>query len=151
MGIKKNSIRIAAQFLKKIGVLAAVPVIIKNGKGEILLGKRSKKMPMFPSMWGLPGGIINYKESLEDAAKREVKEEIGVEVKVLRYGKPWMYFPTKDFPVQSLNIPTYCKITKGSPKPKDETSEIKWFPLKKVKKMKLAYNQEKLLKQEGLI
>jgi 8-oxo-dGTP diphosphatase len=151
MGIKKESLKIASQILRNRNIMVAVPVIIKNSKGEILLGKRNKKMPLYPSMWNLPGGIIYFKESLEEAAKREAKEEIGVEVKVLRYGKPWMYFPTEECPTQSLNIPTYCKIIKGSVKAEDETSEVKWFSPKKIKNMKLAYNQKKLLKQEGLI
>ena len=48
-------------FLKIFGLkrpIVGVPVIIKNEKGEILLGKRSENLGFFPGCWGLPGGML---------------------------------------------------------------------------------------------
>jgi mutator protein MutT len=151
MGIKIKIINFAIRFLKNRQVLAGAPAIILNSKKEILLGKRSKNLPYYPSLWGLPGGVIEYKESAENAVKRELREEMGIIVKIIKTGKPCMIFPSKEYPFQVLEIPFYCKILKDKPKAKDETSEIKWFKPKEIKKMKLAYSHKQILKQEGLI
>ncbi|PPA72508.1 NUDIX hydrolase [Jeotgalibacillus proteolyticus] len=63
---------------KKIGHdpvnLVGVTVVVFNHSGNILLQKR------MDGMWGLPGGLIELGESTEDAGRREVKEETGVEI-----------------------------------------------------------------------
>ena len=127
MSIIKSSIHIASNILRNRYAMVGVAAIIKNKNGQILLGKRSKNIPFYPSMWGLPGGIVEYGETIQQTIKREIKEEIGVEIKVLKYGKPFIHLPNKKCRIHSLNIPAYCKITKGTPKAKDETSEVKWF------------------------
>lgn len=135
---------------EKVGI--GIPVIIQNSKGEILLGKRSKYMPTFPSIWGLPGGLPNYKEKLEDAAKREVKEELGVDIEIIKRSKNiYENIPNKESRFHNIDIPFYARIIKGIPKPKDETQEVKWFKSSEIKNMKLAYCHKDILKGEGLI
>ena len=51
-----------------------VDVIVERGDGKILLVQRRNP----PLGWALPGGFIDYGESAEDAARREVTEETGV-------------------------------------------------------------------------
>lgn len=131
-------------------VTPGVPAIIINPKGEILLGKRERNMPLYPDYWGLPGGLIEYGETIEEAIKRELKEELDVDSKLIKYGKPYLSLPSKKYRIQDISIVVYCKI-KGPPKPKDETSEIRWFKPKEIRKMDLAYDHKKILKQEGLI
>jgi ADP-ribose pyrophosphatase YjhB (NUDIX family) len=53
-----------------------VDVIVENDRGQVLLIRR--KNP--PSGWALPGGFVDYGETLEAAAVREIKEEAGIEV-----------------------------------------------------------------------
>ncbi len=57
-------------------------VVITNSKGEVLLGKRAKE-PGYGE-WILPGGKINPFETIEQAAKREAKEELGLNVDIIR-------------------------------------------------------------------
>ncbi len=140
------------KLIKQKYVYVGVPVIIKNFKGEILLGKRSLNMHTYPGFWGLPGGMPEYGEKLEDTAKREVKEELGVEIKIVKRAKDiYENFPTKEFRFHSVDIPFYGKITKGIVKPKDETKEVKWFKASEIKNMKLAYSHKEILKGERLI
>ena len=133
-------------------VIVGIPVIITNNKKEILLGKRSKNSYFYPDLWGLPGGMLEYNEKLEQGAKREVSEELGVEIQIIKQStKSYENLPTKDCRLHSVDIPFYAKIISGKPKPKDETSEVKWFKPSEIKKMKLAYTHKEILKKEGLL
>jgi len=62
------------KLVKQKYVYVGVPVIIHNSKGEILLGKRNMNMPTYPGFWGLPGGMPEYGEKIENTAIREKKE-----------------------------------------------------------------------------
>jgi isopentenyldiphosphate isomerase len=54
-------------------------VIVQNNKGEIYINQRKKNRKVYPLKWvvGAGGGVKAY-ESYEIAAKRELKEELGV-------------------------------------------------------------------------
>ena len=150
--VKIPILKMLIKFVKKKYVLAGSPVIIQNSKGEILLGKRAKDHVFYPSSWGLPGGIIEYSESVVDAVKREAKEELGVKIKIIKRAKNiYEHFPNKDCSIHTIDIPYYAKIVKGKPKPKDETSLVKWFNPHEIKNMKLAYSYKEILRGEGLI
>lgn len=56
-----------------------VDVIIELNEGIVLIERKNK-----PFGWALPGGFVDYGESLEDAAKREAFEETSLEVSNLR-------------------------------------------------------------------
>ena len=60
-------------------VLAVDAVIIRKN-GNIVLVKRRK--PPYEGYWALPGGFVKYGETVEDAIKREVKEETGLDVEI---------------------------------------------------------------------
>lgn len=62
----------------KIGVIA---VVLKEGK--ILFGKRKSKLST--DTFGVPGGHLEYMESFEDCARREVREETGIEIQNIRF------------------------------------------------------------------
>lgn len=55
-----------------------VALVLYNGKGEILLLKRSLLDSFHPSTWCLPGGGIDAGEFPLGAVKREAKEEAGL-------------------------------------------------------------------------
>ena len=57
-------------------------MVIKEG--NILLGKR--KNAHGEGTWSYPGGHLEFGESWETCAKREVMEETGIEIKNLRFG-----------------------------------------------------------------
>lgn len=55
-------------------ILPGSVVLILNDHNELLLQHRAD------GSWGLPGGIMELGESLEETARREVKEETGLDV-----------------------------------------------------------------------
>ena len=57
-----------------------VDVIIDMGAGQIVLIERKNA----PLGWALPGGFVDVGEAVEEAALREVREETGLEVELVR-------------------------------------------------------------------
>lgn len=58
-----------------------VHVWIRNSKGEYLISQRSADRPTFPLMWECVGGSVLMGENSIDGALREVKEEVGLDLK----------------------------------------------------------------------
>lgn len=130
-----------------------VDAIITNEKGQILLIKRSDNSRTFPNTYGLVGGWMEWNETVQDAVKREVKEEIGVEIEIIKFlGK---YFdklgrhPTKT----SIALPHLCKITSGTPTPNqpEEVKEVKWLSPSEIKNIDLAYDHKQMLEELGFL
>lgn len=59
--------------------IPTVDIIIEYIKGIVLIKRKNP-----PEGWALPGGFVDYGESLEAAAAREAKEETGLEVELVR-------------------------------------------------------------------
>ncbi len=59
--------------------LPTVDVIIKYMDGIILIKRKNP-----PEGWALPGGFVDYGETLENAAVREAREETGLDIKLIR-------------------------------------------------------------------
>jgi len=55
-------------------------VLFANDKGELLILK-----PVYKDDWTIPGGVIEADESPREACEREIKEEIGLDVKIKRF------------------------------------------------------------------
>lgn len=110
--------------------------MIFNEKGELFLSKRSKHTKNERGCWEIPGGEVDFGESLEHAVKRETREEFGVEIDILEQ------FPAADhfLPVENQHwVPTtfLAKLKPGhTPKimEPDKCDKIGWFSLDKLPK-----------------
>ncbi|MES2225303.1 MAG: NUDIX hydrolase [Patescibacteria group bacterium] len=58
--------------------------IVLNSEGKILALRRSDTDPSRPLTWDLPGGYLEEGEVLEESARREIREEAGIQVDDLR-------------------------------------------------------------------
>ncbi len=112
--------------------------IIENGDGEILLVERGREPQK--GYWDLPGGFMAEYESLEESVKREIKEELGVDIEVddIIGAYPDVY----DY--QDILVPTICiavsgKITEGELHPADDVASYKFFSKEEVVQQKLAF------------
>ncbi len=61
-----------------------VGVMVRNEKGEFLIGQRQKHSKNEPGKWCFPGGTLDFGEKMFDCAKREAKEEAGIDVEPVR-------------------------------------------------------------------
>jgi 8-oxo-dGTP diphosphatase len=58
-----------------------VAAFIRKGN-RVLIGKRSQKAKIYPGSYELPGGKVEFGEEPKDALKREIREELAVDIKV---------------------------------------------------------------------
>jgi mutator protein MutT len=108
-------------------VRAGVGVIVRNDPGEILLEKRSDC-----GLWGLPGGRIEPGESIVEAALREVREETGLTVEIVRllgvYSEPSERIVTfPDNVVHLIDIVLEAKAVSGELACSPESEELRFF------------------------
>ncbi len=106
-------------------------VLILAG-GRVLLAKRA--VTPRPGCWDVIGGFVEPGETGEQAAKREVQEEIGADVKLERLLGIFsdVYGPEK---VPTLNIYYVGRIKKRQDlKPGDDVLSLAWFSLSKLPK-----------------
>ena len=101
--------------------IPTVDIIIEVGRNGIVLIKR--KNP--PYGWAIPGGFVDYGESLEKAAVREAKEETSLDVKLVKQFHTYSD-PKRDPRHHSIST-VYIAKAKGVPKAKDDALEIGIF------------------------
>lgn len=69
----------SALFTKKIVPVPAVNAAIMNDKNQVLLTRRSAEIRE-PGKWCLPGGHLEVGEDWQTAIRREIQEEVGIEI-----------------------------------------------------------------------
>lgn len=103
---------------------AAVACFIRNAEGEVLLVRRAKD-PAKGTL-DLPGGFVDMYESAEEAARREVKEETGLDIREFRYlfSIPNLY-PYSGFEVHTVDLFFECHTNHfDGVKAEDDAAEI---------------------------
>ncbi len=74
-------------------------IILENDKGEFLLYLRDNKPGIpFPDHWDLIGGHVEEGETPEEALVREVKEELGIELKEYHFFRTYKCFNGDAYP-----------------------------------------------------
>jgi 8-oxo-dGTP diphosphatase len=119
--------------------LLSVDIIIRvAGMGVVLIERKNP-----PSGWALPGGFVDYGESLEAAARREAREETGLELEGLKQFGAYSE-PDRDPRHHTVTV-VFTATGKGVPQAADDAANLRVFPLDELPK-KLAFDHAKILR-----
>ena len=115
-----------------------VDVIIEWEDGQIILIKR--KNP--PAGWALPGGFVDYGESLEQAAIREVREETGLDVELVEQFHAYSD-PGRDPRQHTISV-VFIGLARGRPQAGDDAEHAQAFPTDALPEP-LAFDHRKII------
>lgn len=111
----------------------SVHIWIMNDNGELLLQQRLSSAHKFPNMWTNTGGAVQAGETSIEGAIRELKEELGIEIKkeelefIASYKRPRDYADVwlliKNIDINDITIA------------EDEVQDVKWVTIKEFEKM----------------
>jgi ADP-ribose pyrophosphatase len=104
--------------------------LIINDNNEVLLLKRTTQTRNEAGFWSKPGGGVELGEKIEDAVKREIKEELGVEIELINF----LGFTDHILKLENQHWIAFnylAKIKGGKPENLEpgKHEEIKWFSL----------------------
>jgi 8-oxo-dGTP diphosphatase len=97
-----------------------VDIIIEIKDGIILIERKNP-----PYGWALPGGFVDWGESLEDAALREAKEETSLDVKLVRQFHAYSD-PRRDPRHHTITM-VFIATADGEPKARDDAKNLDVF------------------------
>ena len=123
-------------------------VILAKGRKVVLV---RRKFNPFAGFYALPGGFVEYGETVEAACVRETWEETGLRVKIVRLLGVYSN-PKRDPRGHTASVVFLCRPAGGKLKEStDETEGVKAFSRSELKRLKLAFDHGKILKDAGLI
>jgi ADP-ribose pyrophosphatase YjhB (NUDIX family) len=102
-------------------------------EGKVLLVRRGNK----PSKgrWGIPGGVVELGERVEDAVIREVVEETSIQVKPVKLLEVFSSIRRDDdgsVKYHYVLVELLCEYIKGDIEASTDVSEVGWFSLKEL-------------------
>ncbi|HRY60042.1 MAG TPA: NUDIX hydrolase [Patescibacteria group bacterium] len=116
-----------------------VGAVIHDDEGRFLVAQRHAKDDNQPGVWAIPAGHVETEEGsidvLEENLRREVMEEIGVEINIesLLDTHSWV-----DPEYKKITVIFLCTIRSGEPKALSETADVAWLTVEEVAKLKTA-------------
>ena len=102
--------------------LPTVDIIIEIEDGVVLIKRKNP-----PYRWALPGGFVDYGESLEQAAVREAKEETCLDVTLIRQFHAYSS-PNRDPRHHTITVVYIASACEGAkPQGRDDAAEARIF------------------------
>ena len=102
-----------------------VAVILEDGGGRVLLGRRARGA--YRGAWCIPCGYVEYDEDVRDAARREFREETGIEVEL---GEVFAVHSNFHNPaMHTVGIWFRGEAVGGEPRAADDLDRVEFFAL----------------------
>ena len=122
------------------------PVIVTSD-GKLVLAKRAQGI-VGGGKWHLPGGRVQYKETLEAALKKVAYAKTNLKVKLfypsLKKSLVGIYDnPERDPREHVISIAFLCKITEGETKPGTKVDAVNSFSEPETKTLEIAFDHRK--------
>ncbi|MEN6438402.1 MAG: NUDIX hydrolase [Syntrophobacter sp.] len=127
--------------------LAGVGAIIFRGD-EVLLVKRGN--PPSSGKWSIPGGLVELGESLEAAVRREIREEVGLDVKVIDLVAVLdrvIYDNSSRIEYHYILLDFLCESAQGEPVAATDAEECMFLPLKDLSSYDLTRGTEPVIRR----
>lgn len=129
---------------QKIQKVITGSLIFDNDK--VLIVKRSKDDDVFPNLWELPGGGVEFGESFESALIRETKEEVGLDVKLVRVISVFDFVrEKKDAKVHAIQINCIVEKVKGNVKLSHEHDDFAWVSKNDLNRYNISENTKEVI------
>jgi ADP-ribose pyrophosphatase YjhB (NUDIX family) len=103
---------------------AAVSIVFKKDD-KILIAKRAIEPQK--GAYDLPGGFLDYNEDVFAAAKRETKEETGLELKAIEFLEAYTHEYMEG--TSTLNLVVVATEWSGEPQAADDVASLEWADL----------------------
>jgi 8-oxo-dGTP diphosphatase len=101
----------------------ATDCVLVDARGRVLLIRRGR--PPFKGKHALPGGFVDVGETVEDACRREVVEEVGI--KVGRLELIGVYSdPERDPRGHSCSVVFLARVGRATPRAGDDAAAVEW-------------------------
>ena len=132
---------------KELHRVAVTAIIVKDGK--YLITQRALNKKAWPGLWTVPGGGMETDDYIKtpkttsdcwyfavtNTLKREVQEEVGLEISAIRYLLDLTFIKPDGVPTITLSF--YCNWKSGAVKLNDESMDYKWVSLEEAKNYEL--------------
>ena len=120
------------------GPFTTVDAIIEIEDGIVVIQRSNP-----PFGFAIPGGFVDYGESLEDAVRREMKEETDLDLEDLRQFHTYSE-PGRDPRFHAIATVFIAKA-KGTPKAGDDAAGLKVIRLTEIAKLNFAFDHKKII------
>lgn len=123
--------------------VTADSVVFCNGSDGLSVLLIERMNEPFKGCWAFPGGFMEMEEDAEDCAKRELKEETGLEIRTMRQLGAFTDV-NRDPRGRTVSIAYYAVIEKSEVKGADDAIQARWFPIDSIPL--LAFDHDKILR-----
>lgn len=123
-----------------LNVAAAVAGVIVDARGRMVVLVRGKEPGK--GQWDLPGGFVDPGDTAEEALRREVREEIGLEVTGLRYLGSWPnVYEYMGVRYRTLDLGFFCEVAQvAQARPmEDEIAEVLFLSPREIDLTRFAF------------
>ena len=114
-------------------IIEVVAGIIKNKEGKILIAKRNHEKAQ-GNLYEFPGGKVEKNEKYEDTLKREIKEELDMDIEVLSKFDEEIF----EYPEKTIKLIAFNCLFKGNHLIMKEHEDIEWVDINEFKNYEFA-------------